>query len=241
MNNWKKLLCSLTVVCLMLPVTSILAAAEKPAGPVNLVPVREIAAKNGAEVLWQQQTGQITIRKSELTIVVKVGDQQAIVNGQVIPLDNPVRLTKGVTYMDEGFLTETLKASPEDRFISLLSEGDGKEAAKYVHTSVSGVLSPTLLSQLWGALEAQNGKITSEAVAKHTVNNNVHRNVTYTFKTELTQINITVRMNDDGLVDDLYIAPATPDEYQKPSYDDPSAYTEQAITVGQGIWLYQEH
>ncbi|MGN7411388.1 alpha/beta hydrolase family protein [Paenibacillus sp. SAF-068] len=234
MNNWKKLLCSLTVVCLILPVTSILAAAEKPFGHENLVPVREIAAKNGAEVSWQQQTGQITIRKGELTIVVRVGEKQAIVNGQVIPLDHPVQLTKGVTFMDEGFLTEILKATPEDMFISLLSEGDGKEAAKYIHTSVSGVLTPTLLSQLWGALEGQNGKITSEAIAKHVENNTVHRNVTYTFKTELTRINITVRMNDDGLVDDMYIAAATPDVYQKPSYDDPSAYTEQDITVGQG-------
>ncbi|WP_315794841.1 alpha/beta hydrolase family protein [Paenibacillus sp. BIC5C1] len=234
MNHWKKLLLSLTFVCLILPATSISAAAEKPAGSENLVPIREIAEKNGAEVSWQQQTGQITIRKNELMIVVKVGEKQAIVNGQVIALDNPVQLTKGITFMDEGFLTETLEAAPEDLFISLISEGDGKEAAKYVHTSVSGVLSPTLLSQLWGALEGQNGKITSKAIAKHVENNTVHRNVTYTFKTALTRLNITVRMNDDGLVDDLYIAAATPDVYQKPSYDDASAYTEQDITVGQG-------
>ncbi|MEK3922786.1 alpha/beta hydrolase family protein [Paenibacillus sp. FSL K6-2393] len=234
MNNWKKLLLSLTFVGLILPVTSISEAAEKSAGSENLVPVREIAEKNGAEVSWQQKTGEITIRKSELTIVVKVGEKQAMVNGQAISLDNPVQLTKGVTYMDGTFLTETLKAEPKDIFISLISEGDGKEAAKYVHTSVSGVLSPTLLSQLWGALEGQNGKITSEAIAKHVENNTVHRNVTYTFKTELTRINITVRMNHNGLVDDLHIAAATPDVYQKPSYDDPSAYTEQNITVGQG-------
>ncbi|MCG7385025.1 copper amine oxidase N-terminal domain-containing protein [Paenibacillus sp. ACRRY] len=167
MNNWKKLLCSLTFVCLILPVTSISAAAEEPAGSENLVPIREIAEKNGAEVSWQQKTGQITIRKNELTIVVKIGEKQAIVNGQVLPLDHPVQLTKGVTFMEGGFLTEALKAAPEDIFISLISEGDGKEAAKYVHSSVSGVLSPTLLSQLWGALEGQNGKITSKAIAKH--------------------------------------------------------------------------
>ena len=117
-------------------------------------------------------------------------------NGQVIPLDHPVQLTKGVTYMDGGFLTEALKAAPEDIFISLISERDGKEAAKYVHTSVSGVLSPTLLSQLWSALEGQNGKITNKAVAKHVENNSVHRNVTYTFKTELTSK--YYRQNESG-------------------------------------------
>ncbi|WP_433922841.1 alpha/beta hydrolase family protein [Paenibacillus taichungensis] len=234
MNNWKKLLFSLISACLILPVTSISAATEQTADGKALVPIREIAEKNGAEVSWQQTTGQITIRKNELTIVVKVGEKQAIVNGQVLPLDNPVELTKGVTFMDGRFLTETLKAAPEDIFISLISEGNGKEAAKYVHTSVSGVLSPTLLSQLWAALEGQNGKISSEAIAKHVENNTVHRNVTYTFKTELTRLNITVRMNHNELVDDLYIAAATPDVYQKPSYDDPSAYTEQDITVGQG-------
>ncbi|MEK3706799.1 copper amine oxidase N-terminal domain-containing protein [Paenibacillus sp. FSL R7-0198] len=138
MNNWKKLLLSLTFVGLILPVTSISEAAEKSAGSENLVPIREIAEKNGAEVSWQQKTGEITIRKSELTIVVKVGEKQAMVNGQAISLDNPVQLTKGVTYMDGTFLSETLKAEPEDIFISLISEGDGKEAAKYVHTSVSG-------------------------------------------------------------------------------------------------------
>lgn len=234
MTNWKKLLLSLSFVCLILPVTSISAAAEEHAGNENLVPIREIAEQNGAEVSWQQKTGQITIRKNELIIVVKVGEKQAIVNGQVVPISNPVRLTKGVTFMDEGFLNETLKTSTEDRFISLISEGNGKEAAKYVHSSVSGVLSPALLSQLWTALEGQNGKITNKAIAKHVENNTVHRNVTYTFKTELTRINITVRMNDNGLVDDLHIAAATPDVYQKPSYDDPSAYIEQDITVGQG-------
>ncbi|MBM6382777.1 MAG: alpha/beta fold hydrolase [Paenibacillus sp.] len=234
MNNWKKLLCSLTFVCLILPVTSISAAAEKPVDHENLVPIREIAVKNGAEVSWQQNTGQIKITKNELTIVVKVGEKQAIVNGKVIPLDHPVQLTKGVTFMDGGFLTEALKEAPEDIFISLISEGDGKEAVKYVHSSVSGVLSPTLLSQLWSALEGQNGKMTNKAVAKHVENNSVHRNVTYTFKTELTSVNITVRMNHDGLVDDLYVTAATPNVYQKPSYDDPSAYTEQDITVGEG-------
>ncbi|PQP81580.1 hypothetical protein C0Q44_17865 [Paenibacillus sp. PCH8] len=234
MNHWKKLFLSLITACLILPVTSISAATEEPTGGKALVPVREIAKKNGAEVSWQQKTGQITISKNDLTIVVKVGEKQAIVNGQVVPLDNPVQLTKGVTYLDGAFLTEVLKEAPEDIFISLVRAGDGKEAAGYVHHSVSKVLSPTLLSQLWTSLEGQFGEITSEPLAKQIKNNTVHHNVTYTFKTERTSLNITVRMNHNGLVDDLYIAAATPDVYQKPGYDDPSSYTEQDITIGHG-------
>ncbi|UPK41407.1 stalk domain-containing protein [Paenibacillus pabuli] len=234
MNNWKKLLLSLISTSLILPMVSISAATQQPTDGKSLVPVREIAEKNGAVVSWQQETGQITIRKNELTIVVKVGEKQAIVNGQVTPLDNPVQLTKGVALVDGLFLTEVLKEAPEDMFISHLSMGNGKEAAHYVQHSVSQVLSPTLLSQLWTSLEGQFGKITSQPLAKHIENNTVHYNVTYTFKTALTNLDITVRMNHTGLVDDLHIAAAVPDVYQKPSYDNPSSYTEQKITIGDG-------
>lgn len=234
MNNWKKLLLSLISACLILPVASISAATPEPTKVKSLVPIREIAEKSGAKVSWQQKTGQITISKNDLTIVVKVGEKQATVNGQAVPLEAPVQLTKGVTFVDESFLTEALKEAPEDMFISLLSKGDGKAAAEYLDTSVSGVLSPTSLSQLWTALEGQFGKITSKPAAKNIQDNTVHHNVTYSFKTQLTTLNITVRMNHNGLVNDMYVAAATPDVYQKPSYDDPSTYTEQAITIGQG-------
>ncbi|WP_145050893.1 alpha/beta fold hydrolase [Paenibacillus xylanexedens] len=234
MNHWRKQLISLISACLILPVTSISAATSESNEVQSQVPIREMAEMNGAEVSWQQKTGQITITKNDITIEVKVGEKQASVNGQTLPLVHPVQLIKGVSLIDVAFLTEALKEAPEDIFISLVSQGNGVEAAKYIHTSVSGVLTPTLLSQLWASLEGQNGKITSQASAKRVVNNNVHRNVTYTFKTELTSLSITVRMNHDGLVDDLHIAAATPDVYQKPSYDHRSAYTEQAITIGEG-------
>lgn len=57
MNNWKKLFLSLTFVGLILPMTSISAAAEKPAGSENLVPIREIAVKNGAEGILATKNG----------------------------------------------------------------------------------------------------------------------------------------------------------------------------------------
>ncbi|WP_128100708.1 alpha/beta fold hydrolase [Paenibacillus sp. DCT19] len=234
MNHWKKQLISLISACLILPVASISAATQESNEVESLVPIREMAEKNGAEVSWQQKTGDITITKNEITIVVKVGEQQAMVNGQAVSLNHPVQLIKGVSLIDVAFLTEALKEAPEDMFMALVSEGKGEEAAKYVHTSMSGVLSPALLSQLWASLEGQNGKITSKPLTKRVENNTVHRNVTYTFKTELTSLSITVRMNPNGLVDDLHIAAATPDVYQTPSYDEPSAYTEQAITIGQG-------
>jgi fermentation-respiration switch protein FrsA (DUF1100 family) len=234
MNSWKKLFVSVMSVCILIPISSLSAAelGEKPAKP--LVPIRAFAQDNGAKLSWEASTKKITLEKNKTTLVLTIGEKDVVLNGKTLSLEQPIQVTKGTAYVDEDFMKQALAEAPEDIFIDLLSKGEGTEAAKYVNTSAAEALPTPVLNQLWKSLEQQFGPITKEPTAKKVAQDTVHRNITYTFTSKSSPLNVIVRMDANGLVDDIYISPEIPDVYQKPSYDNPNTYTEEAITIGEG-------
>lgn len=234
MNSWKKLFVSVMSVCMLIPISSLSAAelGEQPAK--SLVPIRAFAQDNGAKLSWEASTKQITLEKNKTTLVLTIGKKDAVLNGKTLSLEQPIQVTKGTAYVDEDFMKQALAEAPEDIFIDLLSKGEGTEAAKYVSTNSIDALPTPLLNQLWKSLEQQLGPITKQPTSKKVAQDSVHRNITYTFTSKASPLTVIVRMDANGLIDDLFVSPATPDVYQKPSYDHPDAYTEEAITVGEG-------
>lgn len=234
MNSWKKLFVSVMSVCILIPMSSLSAAeaGEQPAK--SLVPIQTFAQSNGAKLSWEAATKQITLKKNDVTLVLTVGQKDALVNGNTVSMDQPVQVTKGVAYINEDFIKQTLAEAPEDIFIDLLSKGDGAEAAKYVSTNSIEAFPTSVLNQLWTSLEQQSGPITKQPTAKKITQDTVHRNAVYSFTSKAVPLKIIVRMDATGLVDDLNISQEIPDVYQKPSYDHPNSYTEEAITIGEG-------
>lgn len=222
---------------------SALAAASPVAASQSgtaLVPVRETAMELGAMVEWDQAARTATVKKGDRVLILQAGKHQASLDGKTVTLPEAVRVVSGHLLIDAAFIAKVfastvaeLPADPADAFMELLKSGNGAKAAEYVSPTSAPILSAALLNQLWTNYENVFGNVTQQtARAEQTYA--VHRNVTYTFQAEASPFHFTLRMNPQGQVDDLYLEPAAPAVYQKPAYDNPAAYSEREVTVGEG-------
>lgn len=215
------------------------SAAPSFSSSTALTPLRESALEYGADVKWDQQTRTIIITKGNTVIKLEAGKNQVIVNGKQIALDHPVTIVSGHALIDAKFINELFQnpeqsTDPADLFIQGLQAGDGGESAKYVSPSSATALQENLLKVLWSNYETVYGKMKLTGSKTEKVNA-IHRNVTYGVESEQIPLEITVRLNLSGLVDDLNVTTASDGSgYKKPSYDKSDSYTEQEVTVGQG-------
>ncbi|MGG6312570.1 alpha/beta hydrolase family protein [Paenibacillus macerans] len=221
---------------LALPEASAFAAEQSA---TSLAPVREAAAALGAGVHWEPDAGTVTVSKGGHVLVLTIGSAKAVLDGNRVVLSQPVRVVDGRALVDAGFLAEAFGeagASAEDSadlFLKELLAGNGAQAAEYVSPSSAYAFPAAMLNQLWANYEAVFGKAVGEPARSETANA-VHRNVTYAFQTSGIPVNLTLRLNPAGEIDDLYIAAASGSAYRKPAYDDAKAYTEREVTVGEG-------
>lgn len=74
----------------------------------TLVPIRVISEKMGASVDYNDKTQDITIKKGNIVINLKVGSKDAKVNGQGKVLDVPASVKDGKTYVPVRFVSEAL-------------------------------------------------------------------------------------------------------------------------------------
>ncbi|WP_059042618.1 alpha/beta hydrolase family protein [Paenibacillus rubinfantis] len=229
---------------LALPSASAFAAKQSA---TSLAPVREAAESFGAQVHWLSGSQTILVTKDSHKLVLTLGSAEALFDGKPVALSEPVRIAEGRALIDAEFLTEAFEVKdpaqskandgtqdPADLFLKALLAGDGAEAAKYVSASSSYALPAAMLNQLWTNYETVFGKAAGTP-SKSQSANSVHRNVTYAFQTSAIPMNLTLRLNAAGEIDDMYIAAATSSgAYQKPAYEDSAAYTEREVTVGEG-------
>lgn len=76
----------------------------------TLVPLRVITEAFGADVFWNDETKQITLKYEDVTISLTIGDANAYVNGQKQPLLLAPRIVNSVTMVPLRFITETFGA-----------------------------------------------------------------------------------------------------------------------------------
>lgn len=84
------------------------AFAEKG---VTFVPMRDIFTSLGAKVTWEAKTGTIIGRKGSMTISLKVGKKEAVINGKTVKLDAPAVVRNGVTFVPVRFISEAFQAT----------------------------------------------------------------------------------------------------------------------------------
>lgn len=84
------------------------AYAEKG---VTFVPMRNIFTALGASVTWESKTETIIGRKGSISVSLKVGKKEAVVNGKTVKLDAPAVVRKGVTFVPVRFISESLRAT----------------------------------------------------------------------------------------------------------------------------------
>ncbi|WP_054023574.1 stalk domain-containing protein [Bacillus sp. FJAT-28004] len=84
------------------------AFAEKG---VTFVPMRDIFKALGATVTWDSKTESFIGRKGNISISLKVGNKEAVVNGKTLKLAAPAVERSGVTFVPVHFIADSLRAS----------------------------------------------------------------------------------------------------------------------------------
>jgi uncharacterized repeat protein (TIGR02543 family) len=77
-------------------------------GDRAFLPARFVAENLGAVVEWNNDTRTVTITKDDVKIVITIGAQTAIVNGETISLDYPAFIEDDRTYTPIRFIAEKL-------------------------------------------------------------------------------------------------------------------------------------
>ncbi|MFD3259091.1 stalk domain-containing protein [Paenibacillus lentus] len=90
-----------------------------------LVPMRKLFEEQGAELIWSSATKTITATKDNMTLIYRIGESTANLNGKPINLSIPGRIADGYTLMPLRFVSETLgstvKWSSDTRTIHISS------------------------------------------------------------------------------------------------------------------------
>ena len=72
----------------------------------TLVPLRVIFDELGASIVWDNLTKTVTATKGDTVVVLTVGDSSPTVNGQVVPIDQPMIAVSGRTLVPLRFVAE---------------------------------------------------------------------------------------------------------------------------------------
>lgn len=72
----------------------------------TLVPVRAMVEAYGADVSWNEASREVTIEIDGKTIVLAIGQQRAMVNGENVDLDVPAEIMNGRTIVPLRFILE---------------------------------------------------------------------------------------------------------------------------------------
>lgn len=76
----------------------------------TMLPARIVAEALGAEVAWDGEARKVTITKGDVTIVITIDADKALVNGEEVALDSHAFIEKDRTYLPMRFLGEKLGA-----------------------------------------------------------------------------------------------------------------------------------
>lgn len=80
----------------------------------TMLPARFVAEGLGATVEWDETApGIVTITKGEIKIVIRIGEETAVVNGKEVKLDSPAFIENDRTYTPVRFVAENLGAKVE--------------------------------------------------------------------------------------------------------------------------------
>jgi antitoxin component YwqK of YwqJK toxin-antitoxin module len=76
----------------------------------TLVPLRSIFEALGARVEWDEQAKTVTATKGTTKAAIKIGDSNALINQNVLQLEQPAQIIKGNTLVPVRFVSESFGA-----------------------------------------------------------------------------------------------------------------------------------
>jgi hypothetical protein len=113
----------------------------------TMVPIRMVSQEMGAHVDWNNEKQIVTIKHNTKTILLKIGESKATMNGKGITLDTKAVVKKGRTFVPLRFVSEALGATVK---------WDGKYKVVYI-TTKGEMESASSLEQMIRSFESFNG------------------------------------------------------------------------------------
>lgn len=217
------------------------------------IPLREVAEAIGATVKWNAAEQQATVTRGAVEFTVTIGEATAVLNGDmVIDLESAAQLVDKKTVIpldslkqafmlnvdwdaDSGLSIDSSDtATLGTYFVHLLLTGQYDNARSMMNEHLQGLLPSELMPVLFNINASPYGTLDNLTDIRQE-KNQVHHNAVLQYITSLgLPLELQVRFDPEGKVDDFYIGFANTGAYQKPSYDDPSLYTEEEVVVGEG-------
>lgn len=110
------------LAALLLVVACLAAGADAPevipteapayvAGGYTMIPFRALLEWMGAEILWTPEEQTVEARRRCYTFLLRVGQREAIVNGEQVLMDVPAVVRGDRTYVPLRFVAEALGAA----------------------------------------------------------------------------------------------------------------------------------
>jgi len=206
-------------------------------------PLRFIAEAQGASVDWNDATQMATVKSGNGQFTVRVGSNQAVVNGQQVELDSAPLVVNQRIKVPLDFINQALgKDITEDeclktlaaKSMELFKTGSLDDLQVFCSDRLNRAL-PASIAQMVGLMQAL-GQIEPQEVGLD--KNAVHQNVTITYATtSMGKVAFTFKFDQQGLLDDLSpIRPVSDVAYKAPAYDQPGKYMESQVVVGSGEW-----
>jgi len=242
----RHLVAVLLAVLVILPMAGLGAAA--PAPDPNLVPLRAVAEAAGAKVEWHADTWSVTVTRGEVILDLKIGEQTATLNGVQTPVGTAVALVDGKTMIPLPFLKAALGAEVtwDAAAGKAVFDAQATQALAFLKGLFQGKVDPQALTPgLQAAISApyvaaftaqmkQFGNPQAFNFISHT-KNAVHENAQFRVLMDQIALDVDVRLDANGLVDDLYMnGYGGPAPAGAPDYANPALFTEMEVVVGAG-------
>jgi fermentation-respiration switch protein FrsA (DUF1100 family) len=199
-------------------------------------------------VQWDGATRTVTVTRNDVTLMVRIGEDKATLNGQAVPVGEKVVLTpEGRTVVPLAFLNGALGVQVAWQEGAPVVDQLGTKALDFVKALTAGttdrkqftadfsaVMPDARLAAIAAQLKSFGPLQKLSVTGKST--NAVHQNVSLVAGYAQVPLNVTIRFSPQGLVDDYFMAPySLPVPVAgAPAYADPKAFTEQEVVVGEG-------
>ncbi|MNH93831.1 hypothetical protein D3C73_464390 [compost metagenome] len=239
-TRFKKRIAGICLAAILTLPIGVLPASAQEANIGDLLAIRDIAESKGAKVLWDGEARVVTITKDGVSFTLTINSDAASLNGQSFSIGDKVQIVNEKTMVPASLVSRLFPADKgiwkADEFLIKILNGSYEEAEKALGPNLKGIYPAAALQQLGRALEQQTGgfgKLLSSKIEK----NGVHHNVVFLYQGVRFPIEVTIRLDQAGLVDDMSFAPAQPPSaYKLPTYDQPEAYNEQEVVIGEGAF-----
>lgn len=217
------------------------------------IPLRAAAKEINAIVRYEGGTRTAIVTWAGHEVRFPVGKSAILADGRSVELDQPIgvdsqgRLIVPIAAFNQALGIQSTWSQREGllpaaqsydargaRFVRQLASGQWDSAALDFSAGLAASLPAPTLEAFWSQIQALYGGIASlEQVAIQ--RNGVHTTAKLLYKSkQKLPLSIEVRFDSEGRINDLFVPIMTEAPYTPPNYDNPQAYKEEQVVVGEG-------